>query len=493
METQASTPSGYTQELSRSLSLRGNILITLSSVTPASSVFIIIPSVLAAVGGASFVAFLASAFVGVFMAYCYAELSSAFPIAGGEYSFAARVLGKATGFALFLMNMLSLILIIAVIALGTGQYLSAAFSGANTKWVGVAVIVVCALVAVLNIRTNAWVTATFLSIEMAALVVLTVLGVLHVSRPVTTLFHAQTVGGNGVLVGVGLGLVAAQMATAVFAYNGYGAAVYFAEETMGATRGIARAIMWSLAVTVAAELIPTTAVILGAPSLHDLISDAAPMEYFVTARGGHTLNTVISLGIALAIINAVVAITLQGGRGLYGASRDRAFPDRVSNLLRYVHPRLQTPLPATLLVGASAAVVAAFVSLHALIVATGATLVGLYLLVALSAIVGRVNKTTAHARYKMPAWPLAPVVVIVALGYVTYELWQGNPWQVIVTLAALAAGYVYYYGYLYPRRATRWTMPAAIFDDEGEQVDVVTEPVHGLAGPGLLAEAEVDA
>lgn len=58
----------YTQELSRSLSLGGNILITLSAVTPASSVFIIIPSVLAAVGGASFVAFLASAFVGIFMA-----------------------------------------------------------------------------------------------------------------------------------------------------------------------------------------------------------------------------------------------------------------------------------------------------------------------------------------------------------------------------------------------------------------------------------------
>src|SRR3954463_11406245 len=102
----------YRQELSRSLSLRGNVLITLSAVTPASSVFIIIPAVLVAIGGASFVAFLIAAVVGIFMAFCYAELSSAFPIAGGEYSFVARVLGKATGFALFLMNTLSIILII---------------------------------------------------------------------------------------------------------------------------------------------------------------------------------------------------------------------------------------------------------------------------------------------------------------------------------------------------------------------------------------------
>src|SRR5450631_2380047 len=154
-EDRSETATEYKQELSRSLTLRGNVLITLSSVTPASSVFILVPAVLAAIGGATFIAFIASAVVGIFMAYCYAELSSAFPIAGGEYSFAARVLGKATGFALFLMNALSLILIIGVIALGSGQYLAAAFSGANSKWVGVGVIVISTLVAVCNIRTNA--------------------------------------------------------------------------------------------------------------------------------------------------------------------------------------------------------------------------------------------------------------------------------------------------------------------------------------------------
>ena len=455
----------YSQELSRSLSLGGNILITLSAVTPASSVFIIIPAVLAAVGGASFVAFLASAFVGIFMAFCYAELASAFPIAGGEYSFAARVLGKATGFALFLMNTLSLILIIGVIALGTGQYLSAAVSGADSKWVGVAVIVICAIIAVLNIRTNAWVTGTCLVFEMAALVVLTGLGFFHVSRPVSTLFHAQTVGNHGVLTGVGLGLVAAQMATAIFAYNGYGAAIYFAEETRNAARGMARAILWSLAITVAAEIIPMTAVILGAPSLSALLSDAAPMQYFVTARGGHTLNTIVSLAIAVAIINAVVAITLQAGRTLYSAARDQAFPDPISKLFRYVHPSLQTPLPATLFVGGCAAIIASIVPLDSLITATGATLVALYVIVALSALVGRRNGTTTHAHYKMPWWPVAPVIVIGSLGYVTYELWKGNPWQVVNAIGALVIGYLYYYGYLYPRRASRWTMPAAAHDE----------------------------
>ena len=482
--TTGSAPESYQQELSRSLSLGGNILITLSAVTPASSVFIIIPAVLAAVGGASFVAFAASAFVGIFMALCYAELASAFPIAGGEYSFAARVLGKATGFALFLMNALSLILIIGVIALGTGSYLSAAVSGADSKWVGVAVVVLCAIIAVLNIRTNAWVTGTCLVFEMAALVVLTVLGFVHVSRPVGTLFHAQTAAGNSTLAGVGWGLVAAQMATAIFAYNGYGASIYFAEETKNAARGVGKAILWSLGITVAAEIIPMTAVILGAPNLSTLLSDPAPMQYFVTARASHTVNTIVSLAIAIAIINAVVAITLQGGRTLYGSARDGAYPDAISKVFRSVHPRLQTPLPATLFIGAVAAIIAAIVPLDSLITATGATLVALYLIVALSAIVGRLNGTSAHAHYRMPAWPLAPVIVILSLAYVTYELWKANPWQVIIAVGALAVGYAYYYAYLYPRRATRWTMPAAATDEHAEDPGgLLTGPIAELDPP----------
>ncbi len=476
----------YEQKLSRSLTLRGNILITLSSVTPASSVFIIIPSIIVAVGGAGFVSMVVAGFVGVAMAFCYAELSSAFPIAGGEYAFASRVLGKSTGFALFLMNALSIILIISVVALGTGQYVSAAWTGGNSKWVGVGVILVCAAVAILNIRLNSWVTGTFLIVEMGALVVLVVLGFLHVSRPISTLFDPQALtGGGGSLAAASWGLVAAQTATAIFAYNGYGAAVYFAEETRGASRGIARVILISLGVAVAAELIPTTAVILGAPDLATLMASDTPMQYFVSSRGGQTMNTIVSLGIALAIINAVVAITLQAGRTVYASARDRAYPDPVSNALGYVHPRLQTPVTATLLVGVIAAAIAAVVPLNTLITATGATVVVLYAVVALSALIGRRNGTTRNARYRMPAFPVAPLVVIVALIYVTYQLIRANPSQVAIALGVLALGYVYYFAYLRSRTAQRWTTPDAPFDEHDQEPGaLVMGPVLELDPPG---------
>ena len=96
------------------------------------------------------------------------------------------------------------------------------------------------------------------------------------------------------------------------------------------------------------------------------------------------------------------------------------------------------------------------------------------------AIVGCRNGTTAHARYKMPWWPLAPVAVILTLGYVTYQLWKGNPWQVIIAAGALAVGYLYYYAYLYPQRETRWTMPSAPHDEHA-----FDEPGGILMGPAL--------
>ena len=42
-----------------------------------------------------------------------------------------------------------------------------------------------------NIRTNAWLTGVFLFIEIAALALLTVLGFVHIERPMTGLLNPQ--------------------------------------------------------------------------------------------------------------------------------------------------------------------------------------------------------------------------------------------------------------------------------------------------------------
>ena len=182
----------YRGELSRSLSIRDNVLITLSGVTPASSLFVIAPAVISGVGGAAVTAYTVAAVIGIAVALCYAELSSAFPIAGGEYAFVARTMGKAGGFALFVQTLVSGVFVVAVIASGAGTYLSVLWPGLNDTAVGVVVILLTTVVACFHIRLNAWVTGTFLILEVIALGVLAVLGFLHVSQPVSTLWTAPT-------------------------------------------------------------------------------------------------------------------------------------------------------------------------------------------------------------------------------------------------------------------------------------------------------------
>ncbi|MFI0464154.1 APC family permease [Saccharopolyspora sp. 5N102] len=455
----------YRQDLSRSLTFRENILITLSAVTPASSVFIIVPSVIQGVAGASAVVFAVAALVGVAVALCYAELSSAFPITGGEYAFVARTVGKSTGFALYLLTIVSGILILGVIASGTGEYLGVVWSALDGRWVGIAVIVVTGLIAVLGIRTNAWVTGIFLVLELLALAVLAVLGFVHVTQPVSVLWTAQGAGPGGTLTAASAGLVVSYTAIAIFAYNGYGTAVYYAEETRQATRTIGRAILWSLAITVVAEFVPLVAVLLGTPSMPELVNADSPMNYFLLARGGPVVNTIVSLGIAIAVINAVIAIMLQLGRSLYSAARDRSWPDAISGPLAWVHPRLRTPVAATLTVAALGTLAYWLLPFQVLLLGSGASLVITYVLVGLAALVGRIRGRTRRAAYRMPGWPLPPLLLLATMVVVVYENLVSDWVPVSITLAILAIGYVYYYGYIHPRREDRWTLPDPV-DEE---------------------------
>lgn len=186
----------------------------------------------------------------------------------------------------------------------------------------------------------------------------------------------------------------------------------------------------------------------------------------MTTRGSEAVNVAVSLAIAIAIINATVAIILQAGRTLYSAARDGAFPDVVGRPLAFVHPTLQTPPVATILVGVVAASLAAFVPIASLITATGATLIVVYVFVALSALIGRRTGATADAQYRMPLFPLPPLAIIGALAYVTYQVWDANPWQIVIALSALGVGFVYHQIYLRPRQADRWTMLAAAPEED---------------------------
>jgi amino acid transporter len=471
MSEQAPAGASYEQELSRSLGVLGNIAITISAVTPASSVFIIVPFIIFAAGTGAFLSMLFAAIIGVFMAFCWAELAAAFPIAGGDYALVwhaykgrLAALAGPLSFVTFALMCAAIAFIPAVIALGTAEYLKVVFE-VPTAATGAVVIALATLIAILNIRLNAVVTGIFLVIELSALGILTLLGILnfHADR-VPQLFSGWVVGNaeTGALDPVAFGAVLTATAIAVFAYNGYNAAVNLSEETKGTSRHIATAILWSLVITVAAELIPTTAVLLGAPDLAAVTSDATPMSAFLRATSNDTINTIVSLGIAIAIFNAVIAIIIQFGRILYSAARDRAFPGVTSEWLASVHVAFKTPWIATILVGIIGVILSLTVDLGTLITLTGASLVFNYALIALAAFVARWVGSADHSPYKMPFWPLPPLAAIVALLYITTQQTQQ---ALIVTGGTVLVGLVYWAIVILPQKGRAWTLKEPIRDE----------------------------
>lgn len=448
--------------LHRGLKLVGTLFITLSAITPASSVFIVAPGVITQAGTGAFLAFVIAAVVGVFMAFVYAELGSAYPLSGGEYAIVARTSGRLPGFVVLGLFLVTQLLIIAVIALGVGTYLSVLLPGLHAPTVAAVTVVIATVLAVFDIKLNAWVTGIFLAIELIALGVVSALGLADPQRSLADLVaHPVAAGAGGTVTAASFGVIAGASAVALFAYNGYGAAVYLGEETHDAHRSVAKTVLWALGITVLAELVPVTAVLLGSPSLPDLFGAPTMLEYFITDRAGSTVNGIVSLAIAIAIFNAVLAIILVTARMIFSTGRDTTWPSPISKAVSAIHPRFGSPWIATLVTGAIGTAFC-FADEQVLLVVTSTTLIAIYAVLCVSVLAGRRNGSTAHAAYRMPLFPVAPLLALAAIAFVAYQNFTdpvvGRPSLAIT--AGIAVVFALYYLFVLRRRGS-WELRGA--------------------------------
>ncbi len=436
----------------------GALILTLSAATPASSVFVIVPDVLTAAGTGALIAMGLAALIAICVAQVYAELGSAFPLAGGEYAMVGRTLGPWAGFAVLGLNLVNSLLATAVLSLGVGAYLAAAGLAMPAVPLALAVVLGATLLSVLNIRTNALVTGLFVAVELVSLAVLAVLGFVHPERSLPAMLaHPMIYSGAGPAAATPR-MIGLAVAAAIFAYDGYGSAVYFGEELHQARKGIGRAIVWALAITVAAEVIPLCGVLVGAPDLKALLESDSGLVDFIGVRGGPVLKRVLSLGIALAIINAVIAMVLLTARQLFATGRDEAWPGPVNTALALVHPRLRSPWLATLAAGALAAGLC-FVNQTLLVIATGTGAAVIYGVLCVAALIGRRTGATRHGHHRMPLYPWVPIATLIALAGVLYADWldpaEGRPGLFIAIGVAVA--FAFYYA-IAVRGRGRWTL-----------------------------------
>ncbi|MGW3107078.1 APC family permease [Streptomyces sp. NPDC001100] len=436
------------RQLKRSIGIVGGTLLTLSCVTPASTLFVVVPDLFGSLGTATALTIAIGSVLCVAVAFCYSELGTLIPSAGGEYAMVSTLAGRLAGWLVFVLSLLVVMIVPPVIAMGTADYLTPIVH-LNPSMTGAGVMLLATLAGLLDLRANAWITGIFLVLEVIAAGVVALLGFTHSHRGLGSLTSMQVAGTGGHTDTVTAMLVVSGLAIALFVTQGFSTAVYLSEELENPRRNVARTVLATLAISTVIILVPVVAITMGASDLSELTG--GDISSMVTAWSNSAVGTFVSLCVALAIINAGIVMVIQNSRVLFASARDKAWPTPVNTVFAKLG-RFGSPWVATLAVGIPGAVLC-FVNLDTLYGVTGVSVTGMYLLVAVAALLSRRGSHRHTHAWRMPLWPAMPILLIAVLAYIltqqetAYLLWTGG----IVAVATL-----YWAFYLRPRRETRW-------------------------------------
>ncbi|MEY9969186.1 amino acid transporter [Streptacidiphilus sp. MAP12-16] len=437
------------QKLKRSIGVVGGTLLTLSCLTPASSLFVIVPLSFATLGTGTAMAICIAIALCVGVAFCYSELGTLIPSAGGEYAMAGQTIGRFSGWLAFIQALIVVMIVPPIIAMGTAAYL-APIVNVDPKIMGAAVMLLATLMGLLDLRANAWITGIFLCLEVIAAGLVAVLGFTHTQRSASVLLHPEIAAAHGTGSPVSALTIVAGLGAALFILQGFSTAVYLSEEMENPRRTVSRTVLWTLGIGSAVILIPTAAITLGAPSLDALAG--GDISGMVTSWSNSAIGTFVSLCVALAIINAAIVMVIQNSRVLYSSARDRAWPEPVNRAFGNLSKRYGSPWIATLAVGIPGAVLC-FVPQTTLNNITCVAVVVLYMFVAIAALASRRGAHKERAAWRMPLWPTIPALLLIGLGYILY---MQDTKALIYTLGITVVAALYWVLYLRPRPESRW-------------------------------------
>lgn len=166
-------------QLHRKLSSFGVLLLTLSCLSPVYSIYGIGSDVLLHAGTGAAGLFVCGIGAAVVWAVVFAELASAYPYAGGDYVGVGAILGPWAGFASLTVWAVTAGPANAFLAKTIAIYVNELVPTASPLLITFGALGAATAVALLAVRTSAFVTGVFLGVEMLAALTLVVAGLWH--------------------------------------------------------------------------------------------------------------------------------------------------------------------------------------------------------------------------------------------------------------------------------------------------------------------------
>ncbi|MBI2643671.1 MAG: amino acid permease [Nitrosarchaeum sp.] len=404
-----------------------------------AGIYVLIGEAVGFAGDSVWIAFVLGSIVALFAGLSYAELSSMFPKAAAEYTFVKNAFKN--NFFAFIIGWLTAItsmITAATVALGFGGYFSE-FLNIPIVISAIALIGILSIVNFMGIKESSWTNTVFTIIEAAGLILIIIIG-FTISEPESVNYFESPTGFSGIVIAFVL---------IFFAFIGFEDIVNIAEEVRNPKKVIPRAIILAVMISGIIYVLVSLAVV-RVINWEDLSSSAAPLAD-VAKRGLGVQGHIIFSGIALfAITNTVLITLVAGSRMIYGMAREKSFP----HILAKVHSKTKTPWMAIIVIMLTAIgfsiigdiVIVANITVFAVIITFGA--------VNLSVIVLRYTEPDIERRFRIPInIGNFPVLPMVGLGISAYMAIQFQIQVVLVGLAIIGAGAIFYI--LYEKRNVR--------------------------------------
>jgi APA family basic amino acid/polyamine antiporter len=372
-----------------------------------AGIFVLSGTAIALAGSYAILAFILVGVVALMIGLQLGELGSLMPtLKGASYSYAYKAFGSEMGFITGIMLFFSYATMASVIALGFGSYLSSMLglplSIASIPF-AIVLIVVLALVNIMGIRQAARADTVLVVIKMGILLLFAVFGILlafaHNANP-----FSNITGGGGSLAGI-----FAASVVIFFAYAGFQAVSSFVDRVKGGGRGAARAIVYSVLISmVLYTLVSITLILLLPVSSYKITGD--PLAFAL--QGAHAppwLFLAVDLGALIATASAALASLIYSSRLVYQIGSDGLLP----RIARKYNKDKDVAVNGVIITSAIAIIMLFAGNIYIIAAIANVGLFVSFLMVSFALL--HFRRTGAKPPFRAPLYPYLPIITIVAL------------------------------------------------------------------------------
>lgn len=434
-----------TGELNRSMTMMQLALLGVGA-TVGTGIFVIFGTAVPKAGPAVVLSFLLASLVAGFTALCYAELSATLPVSGSSYSYAYAALGEIVAFAVAVLLLFGYAIAAAAVSVGWSEYLNVLVgdalgtqlptflthapnaAGFGVNGPAVVLILICGCLLSRGASASAKINALMVAINLGILIFFAVIAFRGFQLAHFTPFLPNGWGG-----------VAAAGGTVFFTFVGLDAICTAGEEVKNPQKSLPRALVIALVVvTFVYALVAVAAV--GAQRWELFAGQQASLAVIVQQIvGARWPGVVLAVCAMISIFSCTLMSIFGQTRILFAMSRDGMLP----SLFHRVNAR-QVPLHNTWIVIGGCVLLAGFVNLDVLanLVSMGMLLV--YAIVSIGVIVLRHNEPDRPRGFKVPGYPVTPILTAVAALYLVSQM-DLTTW--VWCLSLLGLGAVVYFRY----------------------------------------------